>query len=206
MPPAWQQPDFLEPEPLVHEQVDSSIILTRFITNVVFTEALPKEHVLSYFVRTESDSSTVDVYDTLTSQTSALDGLHKGLVTEESQHRHIMYLRTTPRQSVFISLQKWEGVVLEVMTGSFLVRLVDLTRTGPDEEAELPLDEISEEDRPLVRPGAIFYWHIGYHTSYSGQRTRTSIIRFRRLPAWTREEIDAARREAEHLGESIGWQ
>jgi hypothetical protein len=146
------------------------------------------------------------LYEILTGQTVDLDGLNKASTAGTHQPKHVFSpQKTAPRQSAFISLQKWEGVVLAVLSDSFLARLVDLTRTGPDEEAEFPLDEVSEEDRPLIRPGAIFYWNIGYHNSYSGQRTRTSIIRFRRLPAWTREEIEAATREAERLGKSIGW-
>jgi hypothetical protein len=93
-----------------------------------------------------------------------------------------------------------------VMDNAFLARLIDLTHTGVDEEAEFPIDEISEEDKALITPGAIFYWDIGYHTSYSGQRTRKSLIRFRRLPAWTQKEIEAAQREAERIGKAFGWQ
>lgn len=102
--------------------------------------------------------------------------------------------------------QKWEGMVLEVLDTSFVARLVDLTQTGPDEEAEFLLDAISAEDRPLVRPGAIFYWNIGYHTSYSGQWVRASIMSFRWLPVWTQAEIEAAKREAGRLGKAIGWE
>ena len=202
---SWQTLNFLGDGTPLQEQPDSSAMLPRVITNVEFAKNMPKDQVLSYLVRTPSDSSAANLYETLTGQTVDLDGLNTASADGAHQPKHIISLKTEPRQSAFISLQKWEGVVLEVLSDSFLTRLVDLTRTGPDEEAEFPLDEISEEDRPLIRPGAIFYWNIGYHNSYSGQRTRTSIIRFRRLPAWTREEIEAAKQEAERLGQSIGW-
>jgi hypothetical protein len=203
--PAWQQLDFAESQEPLQKQPDSSTKFPRCITNAVFTEPMPKAQVLSYLVPTGSDSSDVDVYATLTGQTVSADSLIKGTVIDEHQPRHIIYLKTKPQQSTFISLQKWEGIVLDVMTDAFLARLIDLTRKGADEEAEFPMDEISAEDKPLVRPGAIFYWNIGYHTSYSGQRTRTSIMRFRRLPAWTQREIDAAKQEAERIGKAIGW-
>jgi hypothetical protein len=202
---SWQTLNFLGDGTPLQEQPDSSAMLPRVITNVEFTKNMPKDQVLSYLVRAPSDSSAANLYETFTGQTVDLDGLNKASADGAHQPKHIISLKTEPRQSAFVSLQKWEGVVLEVLSDSFLTRLVDLTRTGPDEEAEFPLDEVSEEDRPLIRPGAIFYWNIGYHNSYSGQRTRTSIIRFRRLPAWTREEIEAAKREAERLGKSIGW-
>lgn len=201
----WQISNFLDDETPWQEQPDSSAMLPRIITNVEFAKDMPKDQVLSYLVRTPSDSNAANLYEVLTGQTVDIDDPNKAPADGADQPKHVISLKTEPRQSAFISLQKWEGVVLEVLSDSFLARLVDLTRTGLDEEAEFPVNEVSEEDRPLIRPGAIFYWNIGYHNSYSGQRTRTSIIRFRRLPAWTREEIEAAKREAERLGESIGW-
>ncbi len=202
---SWQTGNFGGDETPSQEQPDSSTRLPQVITNVEFAKSMPKDQVLAYLVRTPTDSSAANLYETLTEQTVDLDGLNKASIDGAHQPKHIISLKTEPRQSAFLSLQKWEGVVLEVLSASFLTRLFDLTRTGSDEEAEFSLDDVSEEDRPLIRPGAIFYWNIGYHTSYSGQRTRTSIIRFRRLPAWTREEIEAAKREAERLGKSIGW-
>lgn len=109
------------------------------------------------------------------------------------------------RHSHMVSLQKWQGYVLKVTDSSLFVRLIDLTHKGPDEEAEIPIEEISEDDRELIKPGAIFYWSIGYLDSYSGQRSRVSVIRFQRLPSWSKEEIDAAKREAERLQQIVDW-
>jgi hypothetical protein len=118
----------------------------------------------------------------------------------------VLWVSSKPaRQSHFISLQKWEGVVLDVCEEVFLARLVDLAQEGPDEEAEILLDELSADDLPLVHPGAVFYWHIGYHVDRSGQRKRASIIRFRRLPRWTAPEIETAKHEAERMRDLLGW-
>jgi hypothetical protein len=105
-----------------------------------------------------------------------------------------------------VSLQKWQGYVLKVLENSLWVRLIDLTQHGPDEEAEISLDEISPDDLELIKPGAIFYWNIGYLDLYSGQRIRSSVIRFQRIPVWSDEEINAAREEAERLQNSIHWE
>jgi hypothetical protein len=102
-----------------------------------------------------------------------------------------------------VSLQKWQGYVLGVTDIFLYVRLVDLNRVGIDEETEIPIEEISEDDKELIKPGAIFYWNIGYLDSYGGQRSRVSVIRFQRLPSWSREEIDAAKREAGRLQKII---
>jgi len=105
----------------------------------------------------------------------------------------------------FVSLQKWECSVLEIGKDSFTARLVDLTHYDTDEEAEFPLEEIPAADLPLLKAGAVFYWNIGYEDSLTGQRTRVSTMRFRRLPVWRQDELDAAKSEARELREAIGW-
>ncbi|MEA3359623.1 MAG: hypothetical protein U9R17_09510 [Thermodesulfobacteriota bacterium] len=103
------------------------------------------------------------------------------------------YQRTTQ----FTSLIKWRGVVLEIHKDCFLCRLVDQDGNSPDEEAEILLSEISDEDFQLIDIGAVFYWSIGYQINPSGSRTRSSIIRFRRLPVWRSEELSEAQKKAE---------
>jgi len=105
----------------------------------------------------------------------------------------------------FIVLQSWEGCVLSVSPDSFVARLVDSKHIRPDEEAEFDVNELTEDDRELLEPGAVFYWSIGYYDKPSGQRIRASEIRFRRLPAWTKEELKEARDHAKRLSEQLGW-
>lgn len=107
--------------------------------------------------------------------------------------------------STSISFQKWEGTVLSVGEDSFQTRLIDMEHASPDEEAEVLLAEVSCQDLPLVKPGAIFYWHIGYHESKVGQRTRESVLRFRRLPVWGKEELGYAKEKAKVLRDLIEW-
>ena len=103
----------------------------------------------------------------------------------------------------FKSLQAWEGTVEQVGATTFNARLFDRT-SSEEETAEFELSEISEDDRPLVVTGAVFYWDVGYLITPGGRR-RASEIRFRRLPAWTREELETARREAAEFRELVGW-
>ncbi len=105
----------------------------------------------------------------------------------------------------FIVLQSWEGYVLSVSVDSFVARLVDSKHIRPDEEAEFDVNELTEDDREMLEPGAVFYWSIGYYDKPSGQRIRASEIRFRRLPAWTKEELKEAREHAKRLSEQLGW-
>lgn len=129
-----------------------------------------------------------------------VENLREKLASSVIKLRH-----RVPVQDRFILLQKWEGVVTNITEDSFTARLTDLSETGPDEEAEFSLEEVPESDRKLLSPGAVFYWCIGYFDTISGQRIRGSAIRFRRLPAWTEEELATARRQAEQTRNLLGW-
>ena len=99
----------------------------------------------------------------------------------------------SPPPSRFELLQQWEGEVRQIEADEFTAVIRDLTNPcSPEEEITLPKDEISSGDIGLVQPGAIFYWIIGYRISPDGQKTRTSDLRFRRLPAWSAKEINRA--------------
>jgi hypothetical protein len=97
----------------------------------------------------------------------------------------------------FDVLQKFEGTVQSVQGDSFVARLVDKTNSVPEEEAEIPLAEIMPGDRELVKPGAVFYWVIGYRREEHGQLSRSSMIRFQRLPSWSPAEVERAKKAAE---------
>jgi hypothetical protein len=87
----------------------------------------------------------------------------------------------------------------------FSARLKDRTNAeAADEFVTLSLDEVPESDRALVQPGAVFYWFIGYDVSRFGQLTRTSRIRFRRLPAWTPAERRKIEERAAHIARVFG--
>ncbi|MCW2973530.1 MAG: hypothetical protein JWN72_1803 [Thermoleophilia bacterium] len=109
--------------------------------------------------------------------------------------------RTLPSTGTFLARQEWEGVVVEVREDSFVARLVDARGSGPDEEAEILIDEVSSFDLPLMIPGSIFYWGIGYREENSGQRTRASILRFRRLPSWSKRDIARIEARSAELAE-----
>ncbi len=103
----------------------------------------------------------------------------------------------SPSREGFDVLQRFEGTVQSVQGDSFVVRLVDKTNGSPEEEAEIPLAEIMPGDRELVKPGAVFYWVIGYRREDYGQVSRSSMIRFQRLPSWSPAEVERAKKAAE---------
>ena len=135
------------------------------------------------------------------------EDLEKNMVLlEKPQENSVVILKNPePLKENYKLLQQWEGNVLEIKEDSFLAQLHDLSGNLPEEEAEISFEEISEIDRDLVEPGAFFYWNIGYHEDKSGQRTRSSMIRFRRLPAWTKREIEHSKRKAAEICKKLKW-
>jgi hypothetical protein len=118
----------------------------------------------------------------------------------------VVRLPVKPVQQRFRLLQKWEGEVVRVESDSFVAILRD--KTNPNafaEEVTIDLEEISDSDRELVEPGAIFYWSIGYEVKTDGQRTRASSIRFRRVPYWTSRDLTHAEKKASEVAELLGW-
>lgn len=111
-------------------------------------------------------------------------------------------------RGAFRALQEWEGTVLDIGKTDFTARLVDVTRRSnvAEEEAEFPLQDLSEDDRALVRPGAVFRWAIGYHRLPGGTKRRASQIVFRRLPQWTKADLEQASSEAQEISRSISWE
>jgi hypothetical protein len=108
-------------------------------------------------------------------------------------------LRLRATSSRFDLRQQWEGTVVSIDGDSFSVTLRDLTDASvPEESAELLLEDVSDSDRELLEPGAVFYWSVGYEETFRG-RERKSIIRFRRLPGWTRQQLKAVQDRAEEL-------
>jgi len=104
-----------------------------------------------------------------------------------------------------IILQEWEGVVLERDGQGFSARLYEGFRDFPVKQAEqISLQEVAEEQRGSIVPGARFSWMIGYRLR-GGTRTRFSEIYFRRLPPWSKEELENAARAAAKLREDAGW-
>jgi len=117
----------------------------------------------------------------------------------------VLFLESTPMGERAISLQKWRGIVEEVKNNFFTAKLINLTDRGYDEWCEISFDKIAEEDIEFIKPGAFFYWSIGYNHSAKGQRKRFSDIRFKRVPVWSKKEIMDARKQAKETSDLVNW-
>lgn len=102
---------------------------------------------------------------------------------------------TPGSRSTFHALQEWEGYVLEIHGDEFVARLVDLTAgsSHEEEEATIPVAELSATDAAALREGGIFRWVIGYQFDPSGAKKRVSQIVFRDLPRLTARDIREGR-------------
>lgn len=105
--------------------------------------------------------------------------------------------RSTER---FRLLQLWVGVVQEVADDGLVVTLFDQTnRQYPEEDVTISLSEIPEQDHPLLKPGAILYWSIGYREDQGQPRERVSCVRARRLPVWSETDLERGRANAQKV-------
>lgn len=110
------------------------------------------------------------------------------------------------RRGTLHALQEWEGYVLEIIGSEFVARLVDLTNgsSHEEEEAIIPLDEISDDDAAKLREGAIFRWVIGYERTPAGTKKRVSQIVFRDIPRLTERDLQQGKEWARNTMKALG--
>lgn len=112
------------------------------------------------------------------------------------------------RKASLEPLAEWEGYVDSVGPDKFKARLVDVRVPHAEEhvQAEFDCNELNAMDLAALRPGAVFRWVIGYERSESGTKRRVSQIVFRRLPAWSRAEIQGAVKHGIDLHNAIEFE
>ena len=103
-------------------------------------------------------------------------------------------------------IAEWDGYVEEIHKDYFVARMRGLKGkgvTGKDEEAEIPISDIDIADRDLLVLGGFFRLTITYESPRVGPKRRYTTVQFRRLPAYSEREIEAARRLASELQSAI---
>jgi hypothetical protein len=101
-------------------------------------------------------------------------------------------------------LQIWEGVVKQVDRKAAAMDVLLTAKMGNERPhtAEIGLEWVAEQDLDLVRPGAVFYLTL-YKRTEKGSVQNSQELRFRRRPAWNRQQVAAIRREADQLGHKL---
>ena len=105
-------------------------------------------------------------------------------------------------------MQEWEGTVTDVDGDTFTARLTDLTagKRVAEEEADCLVDDLTDDDRQLLVPGAIFRWVVGYQRASGGSKKRVSHVVFRRLPMLTEKDAAEAREEGARRAAALKWE
>ena len=146
-----------------------------------------KEIVLTsgtYLCEDEKDSQPVGENAPSASHDSSPTGNSRSIARQP-----IYVVPETPTEYYFETLQQWEGTVTDVSDDQFVAILRSLSGDITDKRVTIDCEEVSAPDQQLVLPGAVFYWTIGYRIEFHGQKSSISTIKFRRLPNWTRREI-----------------
>ena len=105
----------------------------------------------------------------------------------------------------FRPIKNWEGVVESVAENTFVasMREVDNADDRGDEQFEIDHDDVDPGDRELVVPGGIFYFTVGYTIQRGGTRIKGTQIVFRRMPRWSKRDIQRANARADRLLEIL---
>jgi CheY-like chemotaxis protein len=91
----------------------------------------------------------------------------------------------------FWLLNRWQGQVLKVGRETFEAQLSDPAHPSVIEHAEFSISELPPDGLALLRPGAIFYWMIGYRDLSTRQRRRESVIWMRRSGRMGQDKFQA---------------
>lgn len=132
------------------------------------------------------------------------DGSNTAKFENKQQDPVAFPIPDTPRPGYHLqSLCRWEGTIVRLRGQTLIARLRNLDNpSSPLKTASIALDEVSDDDKAHAVVGSIFYWVIGYRIESYGQKSLTSSIRFRRLPAWTKRDLQRVQtmsRELESL-------
>jgi hypothetical protein len=151
------------------------------------------------FGATLADSS-IEARTTLaTAETVALPSRPRGL--------RLRATSTGRRLSGFVTEQRWQGYVTHVSDHTFKAIVYDLTGADQEEIEEVELDRLDVHAlmRDSIKPGAIFFWDIGYEVDPGDQRNRKSIVTFPTIHRDTKQAIETAKARAYSRFEKLGW-
>ena len=98
-------------------------------------------------------------------------------------------------------IAEWHGQVVAIKHDYFVAELkgtLGVGVAGSLEEAQIPSDEVRQDDRELLQEGAFFRLCVNWEF-VNGSRRRVTDLVFRRMPAYRRDELEEARKAAVEL-------
>jgi len=87
-------------------------------------------------------------------------------------------------------MQVWEGTVLGVNREAGVMQVLLDAKIGqmPRHTGEVDLEWVSEQDKDLVRSGAVFYLTL-FKRTRQGSIENSQELRFRRRPSWSAAQL-----------------
>ena len=99
-----------------------------------------------------------------------------------------------------IPLQIWEGTVIQLdgVAESMHVMLNAKIGQAPRHTADINLEWVTDQDKDLIRPGAVFYLTLFKRTK-RGSIENSQELRFRRRPSWSISQLKHIDRDSSKL-------
>ena len=107
-----------------------------------------------------------------------------------------------PEKDAVTLLAEWNGCVRSIGENGFAADLSGVFGdgvSGQNEEAQIPLDDVSNSDMEWLQPGNFFRLCVFYEMGPTGQPRRYTQVVFRRLPAYRDKDLAAAKERAAEL-------
>lgn len=90
---------------------------------------------------------------------------------------------------------KWEGIVIEIKDKIFIAKLFD--KKGNEKIAEIYIDKLDFDEKKFLKIGACFYLYVSKNKS---------VIIFRRLSKWSKEELELTKKEVQRFKNIMNWE
>ena len=122
--------------------------------------------------------------------------------TKAARHREARRSAERKLAGRFWLLNKWHGQVVKIGEDFFEAELTDLSKPGITEVAEFAVNDVAENQRALLRPGALFYWFVGYRDTPDG-RQKGSQMWFRRSGQMDQSSFSSAREKVKNIWKAL---
>jgi hypothetical protein len=120
-------------------------------------------------------------------------------VISRRERRHVKTRRVARNSTGRLwLLQRWQGQILKVGPETFEAQLFDPSDPSLMEHAEFSKTQVTPEQVAFLRPGALFYWFIGYK-DIGQTREHVSQIWMRRGGRMDRKKFDEELRKVKQI-------
>lgn len=145
----------------------------------------------------EKTSKTTNGQEHKSSRLTGQTSIQRTKITFESPVPAIW----APIMADTVPLQIWEGTVLSVDPDEGIISTQLVAKIGEvaRHTADISFEWISEQDKELVQPGAIFYLTLYKRTKLAGSIENSQELRFRRRPSWSSMELKRIDKRASTL-------